>query len=372
MILEPIPLEAKPDWPEAAKRWGAFWRNETPSDRVLMAIRVRRKENPYPKPRDPDDLEAFHTDLDYFLARRLHEVFRVEYLAEAVPGTWNSITGGYLGILLGGKLRPMEDGVIWSRPFIDHWDAVESISVCRDSQWYKVTREQMRLLAEHKDKFLVRIPDFHGVSDALVSIRGGEALALDLIEAPDRVEWACGQVVEAWKDAFDEAHGFISGFQAGSAIWFGMWHPGRMEAIQEDFADLLSPDHYRRHFMRHDQAFCGHLDAAMFHLHNTMSRIQEVTLDMPEINGTQFRLPYDEERRPGRVDDHLDLYRRMHAAGKKTWYHFQDDSDMRGAILNGDPRHLFLVGYAEDADDARRLMDRGCEWTQQRVSELGI
>ncbi len=45
---------------------------------------------------------------------------------------------------------------------------------------------------------------------------------------------------------------------------------------------------------------------------------------------------------------------------------------MKDAILNGDPRHLFLEMNAPDEDTARYLMDKACEWTQKRIGELGL
>jgi len=368
----PRSLDAKPAWPQAAKRWLAFWKSEVPRDRVLMALSVPRKKNPYPEPPHPGDFEEYHTNLDYFISRRLHEVYKFEYLAEAVPSTWNSITAGYLGVLLGGSLKPLENGVIWSKPWISEWKKVDALTIDRRNKWLKLTMEQIALLREHRDKFLVRIPDFHGISDALVSIRGAEPLTFDLVDCPDRIDWACGQIVESWRAAYDEVYGCITDFQAGAVIWLGMWHMGKIEVIQEDFADTLSPDFYRAHFMKHDRAFCRHVDKAMFHLHNTMFRYQELTLEMPEITGTQFRPPYDEGRKPQPLKKWLGTYERMQAAGKKLWYSFLDENDMRDAILNGDPRHLFLVGGAADTESAARLMDKACQWTQERTRELGL
>ena len=371
-ILKPTSLEAKPDWPEASKKWEAFWNDEVPKDRVLMGIHLSREDNPYQKPQYPENLESFHTDLDFFIKRRLNEVFRFEYLGEAFPSTWNSITGGYLGILLGGNLRAMENGVVWSYPFIDDWEKFEGFEIKRDSKWYKLTQNQLQLLAEHKDKFLTMIPDFHGISDALVATRGAENLAIDLIDDPQRVQFACSQISDLWIEAYDEVYDFFSNVQAGSNIWFGMWHPGKIEAIQEDFAELISSNQYRKHFMPYDRKVSEHFDVAMFHLHNTMLRYQEVTLEMPEIKGTQFRPQYDSNRKPEPVHKHLNLYKRMHAFGKKTWYHFIDIDDMEQAIMNGDTRHLYLIGYVNEKDKALRLLERASELTQIRNRELGL
>ncbi|MDO9542224.1 MAG: hypothetical protein Q7J98_07875 [Kiritimatiellia bacterium] len=371
--MKPCPLNSKPDWPDAAQRWTAFWKDEVPKDRVLMAIKTPRLDNPYPKPKEPENYEDFHVNLDFVIARRLHEVYSAEYLAEAIPAATISITGGYLGILLGGKLRPMANGIIWSEPFIADWDSVDVLRIDRSSRWYKLALDQLALFREHSRDFLTLIPDFHGVSDALVSVRGAQDLAFDLVDQPEQIKRAGRQIVAAWLEAYNEAYDYISGYQAGSVIWFNMWHPGRCEAIQEDFADLLSPEQYRQFFMQPDREFSRHIDKAMFHLHNTMTRLQEVTLEMPEIAGTQFRLPYDADRNPVPLNTQLDLYRRMHRAGKKTWYAALDEADLQTAILNSDPRHLYLI-YPDvaDAADANRIMTKACELTQRRIKELGL
>lgn len=368
------PLEAKPDWPAAARRWVAFWNDEVPEDRVLMAVRVRRDCRDYPAPAPPADAEAWHTDLDFFLRRRLHEVMQYEYLAEAIPSTWISITGAYLGILLGGRLRAMDNGVIHSDPCIDDWSAVDRICVDRQSRWYDLSMRQLELLSRHADKFVIRMPDFHGVSDALCALRGGTELALDLCDCPETIHRAAGQIVSAWQQAWDEAHTVLARVQPGTCIWLGMWHPGRLEVIQEDFADNLSVEQYREHFLPHDRLMARTMDRTMFHLHNTMMRYQEVVLTTPEISGGQFSPP----RAAGTMDalplsSGLDMFWRLQEAGKKVWYLFRDEEDMCTAILNGDPRHLLLfspvLGKRCEAD---RLMHLAEVYTRQRRKELGL
>ncbi len=369
----PKRLEAKPDWPQAVKRWKAFWKDEVPEDRVLMSIQVPREKNPYSEPSKPKNLEEFHTDLDFFLSNRLHEVFSYHYLAEAIPSIWNSITGEYLGILLGGQLKAMDNGVIKSKPYIDNWDDINSLQVDRSSKWYQISREQISLLTEHNDKFLIRIPDFHGISDALSSIRGPEQLIYDLMDIPDKIHWACSQVLDAWVDAYDEVYNILKDVQYGNVIWIGMWYPGKIEAIQEDFCELISEKHYNDFFKKYDNDFAKNMDCAMFHLHNTMTRYQNEVLDMPAITGTQFRLPYDEKRKPEPIKNHLELFNKMHSKGKKTWYSPINENDMKNAILNSDPRHLFLLyNRCSGLDEAKRIIDKACNWTQQRKDELGI
>ena len=103
-----------------------------------------------------------------------------------------------------------------------------------------------------------------------------------------------------------------------------------------------------------------------------MFRFQEVTLDMPRISGTQFRPPYDDHRQCRRLAGYLDVYKALHAAGKKTWYAPVDEQDMRDAILEGDPRHLLLYISAASRDEAQRMIDTACACTQRRLQELGL
>ncbi|MFZ4696058.1 MAG: hypothetical protein ACOYMV_13115, partial [Verrucomicrobiia bacterium] len=63
----------------------------------------------------------------------------------------------------------------------------------------------------------------------------------------------------------------------------------------------------------------------------------------------------------------------LQQAGKKTWYLFLDEEDMRTAILNGDPQHLFLISpVLDNREEARRLMGLAETYTQQRKKELGL
>lgn len=374
MSVKAMPLEAKPDWPAAAERWAAFWNDVVPADRVLMSLRVRRQGSDYPAPPPPSTPEGYHTDLDFFLRRRLHEVMRYEYLAEAIPSTWNSITGEYLGILLGGRLEAMDNGVIHSAPCIEEWPAAAPIAVDRQSRWYDLSMRQIELLCCHADRFLIRMPDFHGVSDALCALRGGTALAFDLCDRPETIQRAAGQVVAAWLDAWEEVHAVLARVQSGTCIWLGMWHPGRLEVIQEDFADNLGIAQYREHFLPYDRELARRMDRTMFHLHNTMMRYQDIVLDTPEISGGQFSPPCAPgTREPMPISSEIGMFRRLQKAGKKVWYLFRDEDDMRTAILNSDPRHLFLMSPVLDRrEDAWRLMRQAETYTQQRERELAI
>jgi hypothetical protein len=329
-------------------------------------------KSPYPKPEAVDDYSKYHTDPDFFIRKRLYEVYSRKYHGDAFPATWPSITGGYLGVLLGAKVECLADGVVWNYPVIDDLKRPQDIMIQRDSPWYRLTMEQLAILEQHRDKFMINMPDYHGISDALVSIRGAEGLAYEMIDEPESVHEAAERVLSAWGNAYDEVYDKIAGFQSGSCICLGMWHPGRIEVVQEDFAELISVDQFNEFFRPYDEELCQKMDATIFHLHNTMTRYQDVARQMKGIDGTQFRLPYDTDRRPVPVAGYKDLLANMHLAGKKTWYHALDESDLRNAIQFSDPRHLFIHMDAIDDVEAERLLDIASECTQKRLRELGF
>ncbi len=364
--------ELKPDWPEVSKRWTKFWSDEVPTERVLMSVHSPARNSPYPRPEAVDDYARFHTDPDFFIRKRLYEVYSKKYHGDAFPATWPSLTGGYLGILLGAKVECLADGVVWNYPVLDDLVNTQEILIDRDSPWYRITMEQLAILEQYRDEFMIFMPDYHGISDALVSIRGAEGLAYDMIDEPELVHEAAERVLAAWGDAYDEVHSKISKFQSGTCIWLGMWHPCRLEVVQEDFAELISANQYNEFFRPYDERLCRQMDATIFHLHNTMTRYQEIARQMEGIDGTQFRLPYDADRIPVPVDGYKDLLANMHCAGKKTWYHPLDEIDLANAIQYSDPRHLFIQMEARDDDEAERLLDIASECTQKRLRELGF
>ena len=62
-------LTCKPDWPEAQKRWIAFW-DHSATDRPCIAVKAPRPEvKDRPQPVPPASLEDWYFDADYVAAR---------------------------------------------------------------------------------------------------------------------------------------------------------------------------------------------------------------------------------------------------------------------------------------------------------------
>jgi hypothetical protein len=257
-------LEFKPDLDKTLEMWKGFWNgaNRRP---IILAILPRpgcRVVEP------PPYLTAFDCDFHDLAHRLLAWAETHEFLGDTIPNYYLEFGPETFATYLGCDLQLAEDrSTSWSIPFVEDWDRVE-IRFRKESYWWQRTLEAFDILRGHLDgKMMVAAPALLGNLDALSSLRGPQNLLIDLVDHPEQVKRALGQVCQAHSEILAALASELDMDRDGSMNVEGLYYPGRHSRPQCDFSAMISPAIFREFVVpcleseaRDAGAFTYHLD----------------------------------------------------------------------------------------------------------------
>ena len=256
-------LSLKPDLEEAERRWLAFWEHEM-IDRPLCAIRA---------PRDgaepvggPPYMAGAQGDYRQVAEQALAAAECVYWGGEAIPGYSPSfgpdLYAGWLGCEI--QFAEAEIRTSWAVPCVEDWEDVLPIRLDPDNVWWRRMLDFCAVLAEvFEGKMLVSHLDQHGNMDALLAMRGGVKLCMDLVDKPEVIDRVMHDVCATYAPidlALREAGGM-----ARACGRIPAYHPERTNTIQCDFAALIGPEHFRRWALPALEEEAAHLGKCLMH-----------------------------------------------------------------------------------------------------------
>lgn len=251
----------------AQRRNEAWWRGELEDYPLLWIYAADAKPGP-PMPRTADDAELW-TNVDVAMAAAESRIARTHFSGDALP-TYNPWLGpdqfaAWLGA--GLTFRP-GDNTSWVVPFVKVWEPGKEWKIDPANKWWRLycdlLQESVRV---GKDKWATTFPDLHTGIDALSALRGPENLLVDLLEEPEAVLAAMGQMTALWKWVVDYVWDILRASGQGTTNWTGGWSEKRFVCVgQNDFTCMIGPDMFDR-FCLNDTAECvNHIDYALYHL----------------------------------------------------------------------------------------------------------
>lgn len=233
----------KPDFPEAAERFEKWWTG-APLDRPLVSLGVRERRRirePAPAPR-PTDLRARWMDI-HEAERARHSHRSTYFLAESLPVYWANLGPVITSTLFGAELI-FDDHTSWCDPIIhdsEDWERFLATPPNFDNvYWQAVEKCTAHALQVCAGESLVGFTDLHGAYDILSSLRGGEALCMDLLDVPDLVFRAADHAASAFNEAFRRQWQQLQ--SVGSTTWLTMYSPRPAYVPSCDFWCMVSPD----------------------------------------------------------------------------------------------------------------------------------
>ncbi|MBT3378993.1 MAG: hypothetical protein HN742_22055 [Lentisphaerae bacterium] len=237
-------LSLKPDLAAAERRWLAFWEHDL-IDRPLCAIRA---------PRDgvtgvsgPSYMAGRQGNYREVAEQALAAAETVYWGGEAIPCYSPSFGPDLYAGWLGCDLEFAEEAIhtSWAVPCVEDWADALPIRLDPENPWWLRMLDLCAVLADtFEGKMLVSHLDQHSNMDALLAMRGGSGLCLDLMDVPELIDQAMADVRATYApvdQALRDAGGMV---RACGRI--PVYHPERTNTIQCDFAALIGPEHFRR------------------------------------------------------------------------------------------------------------------------------
>jgi hypothetical protein len=357
-------LFCKPDWPDAQKRWVAYWEMQN-TDRPLLDI-TSPKANVLDVPEipQPDDMEALYFDPDY-IARKWLRIFDTVYFgAESIP---------VVGYLMGGYALGCGSNVHFDSATVWHSVTMKSIHdplgwhPGPDDPWrHKLDRVVERLLSLAPGKFLVSPPCQTMVNDLLVLIRGIDDFMMDLATDMDQCVCQLDRMFEGWAETFDHYRKMVDARQGSrqkGTVWgvARIWHPGELMVSQSDMSCMVSGEMFERYVVRefehvakrYSDTIWYHLDGpgAIKHLPRLLSK--------PYIRVIQW-VPGAGQPESGPA--WMDLYREVQKAGRGLDLGVQNHENVEYLVRHLRPEGLIIRTDAESQEQADELVHEATKW----------
>ncbi len=332
----------KPEWEAARKRWELWWAGED-TDRPLVHVtaplpgRDRPGWTNWEFAQNPDEPECI-------IEKFLRHCEGVYFGGESFPNLWPNLGAGILGGYLGARVRFHTDTVWFQTP--RPWEEIGDLRLEENNLWWQRTKRIVdTAVGLADDRYIVAMTDLGGGLDVVAALRGTLNLCRDLIDQPERVDWARGRIRKAWHHCYETLQAKIETKQQGAGAWMGLWCPQRWYPLQCDFSAMISPQMFER-FVAPDLAHdCRRLGHAVYHWDGPgQIRHLDVLLEIEELDAIQWT---PGAGNPGvDVPQWMPLYRRIQAKGKRL------------VLLGAHPDNV--VGMAEALGSKGVLISTGC------------
>jgi hypothetical protein len=353
-------LAYRDDWPEAAERLRALWARE-PLGRPAMLLTCPR-EHPIPGPPAPErpaDMLARWTGANYLAATQDHALRQTAYLGEAAPSLFLNLGPGCLSACFGARPTYAETTVWFDARGFDY----EPLQLGLERPYCRMMLDLTRSLsAELRGKGLLGMTDLGDATDVLAALRGTEALLVDLIERPDDVERALGELTCAWIAAFEALHAAAEETNGGGIQWLALWAPGPMYVLASDFSCMISPADFERFVAPEIERLAAHIPHTIYHLDGPDAvRHLDRVLAVEGLGGVQW---VPGEGRPSAVE-WMPLLRRVQDAGKMLQV-FESPGNVERLCRELRPEGLIIYTWCASESEGRELLRDAERWSAAR------
>jgi hypothetical protein len=213
------------------------------------------------------------------------------------------------------------------------------------------------LAAAGRDNFLVGQACLMPPADLLSVIAGTDRFLVSLMDHPEAVKAALRKMTRNWiavhQHLFDMARR-THAFWYGNAGWMPIWGPKPFLTTQCDVSCMLSPGQFEEFVVPEIEAAAHAFGTLWYHLDGqTALHHLPRLLSIPSIKVIQFTATAGT---PPNGPAHLDLYRRIQAAGKIV--HIQlPPENLEPLVRELDPARIFYLTGCSSIRDAEDLLE---------------
>jgi len=334
-------MKYKPDWTEAKERLTALWHGEI-VDRPCIAVTAPAPSGtPQPKADSP---EQQWTDPDFLRQATLATVWNTWWGGEAIPS--RLVMCGWI-VCFGGTPRFERETIWWEEmPFDFHQPP--ALAFNPDAPWVQRFERAYMAVVElaGRDDFLVGHPCLLPANDLLSMLMGTERFLMGLIDHPEWMREAITMGALAQAEASRYFTSLVRErheFWYGNAGWMPFWAPEPYRSTQSDVSCMLSPAMYDQFVLPELEVLHETGGPLWYHLDGGDAQQHlDRLLSLPYLRVLQYTpAPFEPPNGPG----HLELYRRVQAAGK---------------ILHISLPVENVLPLCRDLDPTLMLLDTGC------------
>jgi hypothetical protein len=189
--------------------------------------------------------------------------------------------------------------------------------------------------------------------DALLAMRGGDRLSMDLIDVPETIDRAMADVRKLYEPIYDGIYQAANMAETGTLGWVHAYHPIRTNTIQCDYAALIGPKQFRKWVMpalEQEAAFLGH---CVYHLDGPECLVH--VPDLCSIKGLDC-IQWTTGARNKEFIEWMDLLKDIQARGTSLWIPCNVEQ-MKVFHRELKPNMLFYDMWAASEAEAEAALD---------------
>ncbi len=357
-LSEVKPLAFKPDMPEAAKRWDAFYHGDL-IDRPVTLVFSRKKGY--------ENYQSVHTryhdrvyqDIDTLVDQILKNAEASYYGGEAVPSYCPTMGPDEMAVFCGGKLN-WGDGKTdtnWSSPFITDWEKDLPLKLDEENPlWKRLIALYTKCAEKMEGKMILAPIDLHSNLDLLAAARGAQDLCLDIMDTPELIDQAMISAREVFRTLWPKI------VKAGNMEQMGYYqqiysHEGAA-TLQCDFSIMISPESFRRWVVPALAEEAEMVNHAIYHWDGYAAlRHFDAVMDLKALQTISF-IPGEGMGKGGHGEhiDFLDVLKEMQKHGKAVhvWGTPEQIKQMHKEL---DPVKVIYNTSTDTQDEADELLE---------------
>jgi len=343
----------KANWEESKRHYLDWWQGK---GLVISMWEHLDKEGPpheaVPPPEPASDWAQFWFAPDW-RARHLHyRLSRSSFKADILPVANTHLGPGSLSALLGAGLEGAED-TIWIRPNPEIGDRIR---LDEDNPWWQVHLDLLKACkAVSQGRYLVGCPDLVEGLDALIGLKGTEAVLIDIVDRPEVLEGQLHQINDVYFQVFDRIYEIIQQDGEMAFCYFSIWGPGKVTKLQCDVSVMISQQAFRRFALPFLRQQCQRIDYTLYHLDGVDAlRHLDAILEIEELKAVQWTP--GEGHRQGGDPCWYDLYRQIRRAGKSVMPCWVEPHELRPLLDQVGPEGLNVLMHFRNEKDIDATM----------------
>jgi|TARA_Y100000310_G_scaffold342267_1_gene444768 5-methyltetrahydrofolate--homocysteine methyltransferase len=255
---------------ERKATYSRFWAGENLGRPLVSIYAMRDQPRPHsPSPAIPAQPESMWLDPDFVIPNRLAHLARTSFLGDSIPHVSVELGPGALAAYLGSRIRCDYTTVWYGEIMSSITDQLPGID--ESNQWWQRHFAVISKAAEvaSEQGFYVAIPDLIEGLDILASLRGNQALVLDMMDAANsrHVHNHLRDITAWYLHYYDRIHAAVSDEDGWSiCTYLEPFGQGRSCKIQCDFAALLDPVLFAEFAVPFIEAQAANYDYVSYHL----------------------------------------------------------------------------------------------------------
>ncbi len=347
--------------PDLIGRFEDWWRGEG-KGLPLMWL-VARRDGANASALAPKDDEDRYIGAGLKLSQIKAELANNLYLGDSYAQASSSIGPGSLAVYLGAK-PVFAPHTVWYESCLTDIRERPPIVFDPGNGWFARHMETLKALrAEAGDDYIVNIPDIVEGIDILAALRGTQDLLVDMMDDPDAVIGAAGEVENAYFPCYDRIYDLVkTGDGVSSYYCFCVLGRGKVAKVQCDFSAMISTGQYRRFALPGLREQIKRLDRSIYHLDGPDAiRHLPAIMEIGELNALQWTAGAGKP--DGASPEWYRIWDQVAAAGKGMWVQIYDGG-VDGWIESADrfidrygKRSCYLIFPYMSERDADKVMD---------------